>query len=218
MNETEITETVETPVEEVRDPAAVLAKNRTLLLEMKAMKDRAAALEDLARDLGLDADALADPRAHIARRAEDRTASERRERLVKEATLRKLVESRRTPFEGVDALVGKVLADASVTVDGDGKVVGLEKAIERAEPKKVAPGFPVNPVRGFDPKTGTYRSYDPETGALRSATAGPAPESFEALVERGPEAIASYAREAPEGYAKLREDWQRRLANPGPRR
>lgn len=207
MSEAEIENPTE-PEEHVENPAAVLRKNRELLSDLAKMRDRAAALEDLARDLGLDADALADPRAHIARRAEDRTASEHRARVVREATLRKLVESRRTPFEGVDALVGKVLADATVTVDGDGKVLGLEKAIERAQPKKVAPGLPVVPVRGWHDATGSYRS----------ATAGPAPESFEALVERGPEAIASYAREAPEGYAKLREDWQRRLANPGPRR
>ena len=207
MTEAEIETPTETE-EHVENPVAVLKKNRELLADLKATKDRAAALEDLARDLGLGADALADPRGAVARRAEDRTAAEHRARVVKEATLRKLVEARRTPSEGVDALVGKVLADASVTVDGDGKVVGLEKAIERAQPKRVAPGLPAVPVRGWHEASGSYRS----------AAAGPAPETFEALVERGPEAIASYAREAPEGYAKLREDWQRRLANPGPRR
>lgn len=186
-------ETVEAPVEEVHDPVAVLRKNKELLGDLAKMRDRAAALEDLARDLGLDADALADPRAHIARRAEDRTASEHRARLVKEATLRRLVESRRTPFEGVDALVGKVLADATVTVDGDGKVVGLEKAIERAQPKKVAPGFP------------DVNSYRPRPTA---------PESFEQLAGRGPEAVSLFAAQSPERYAELRADFERRLAKP----
>jgi hypothetical protein len=191
MSEAEIENPTESE-ERVDNAVAVLKKNRELLSDIAKMRDRAAALEELGRALGGD-DAVADPRAFLTKRAEESKAAEHRARVVREATLRKLVESRRTPFEGVDALVGKVLADATVTVDGDGKVVGLEKAIERAQPKKVAPGLP------------DVNSYRPRPTA---------PESFEALAGRGPEAVSLYAAQSPERYAELRADFERRLAKP----
>jgi len=194
MTEAE-TETVEAPVEEVHDPVAVLRKNKELLGDLAKMRDRAAALEDLARDLGLDDAALADPKAAIARRAEERQAADARARTIREAALVKIATEGRT-VRDIEEVLAKVLADPDVKLE-DGKVTGLDAALSKVAPKKVAPGFP------------DVNSYRPRPTA---------PESFEALVERGPEAIASYAREAPEGYAKLREDWQRRLANPGPRR
>jgi hypothetical protein len=191
--------------EHVENPAAVLKKNRELLADLAKLKDRASQLEDLARDLGVNADALADPRATVTKRAEERQAADARARTIREAALVKIATEGRT-VRDIEEVLAKVLADPDVKLE-NGKVTGLDRALKDA-PRKAAPGLPAVPVRGWHEATGSYRS----------ATAGPAPETFEQLVERGPEAIASYAREAPEGYAKLREDWQRRLANPGPRR
>lgn len=195
MTEAE-TETVETVVEEhVENPAAVLRKNRELLADLKATKDRAAALEDLARDLGLDADALADPRAHIARRAEDRTASEHRERLVKEAVLTALVEERRTPKTSVEDIVKAAVADPDVKLD-NGKVTGLDRAL-KAAPRKAAPMMPPSgPMNSWERVKPT------------------APETFEQLAGRGPEAVSLFAQQSPERYAELRADFERRLAKP----
>ena len=202
MTETE-TETVETP-EEVHDPAAVLRKNRELLSDLKAAKERTSSLEELARTLGGD-EALADPKAFLGKRAETAKAEGERARVVREAALKTIATEQRVIKRDIEEALSAIVADPESKVDDAGKV-SLGKAFERVAPKKAAPVNPSNPVRGWDETTGTYRS----------SSAGPA--SFEELQKLGASAVESFASKSPEAFAKLRDDWQRRLANPGARR
>ena len=110
-----------------------------------------------------------------------------------------------TPFPSLEEALSAIVADPESKVD-DAVKVSLGKAFERVAPKKAAPVNPSNPVRGWDETTGTYRS----------SSAGPA--SFEELQKLGASAVESFASKSPEAFAKLRDDWQRRLANPGARR
>lgn len=188
MTEAE-TETTETPEEHVENPAAVLKKNRELLADLKNTKERTAALEELARDFGLDDAALADPRAHIAKRAETTKAADHRARVVKEAVLTRLIdEGRIVPKGGTDEVVKKVLADPSVKVDGD-QIVGLDSILS-AIPRQASP-VPPN---------------------LRHPYSDPVPKTLEELQAKGPGAVQAFAQRSPTVYQSLREDFQRRLA------
>ena len=143
MTEPEI-ETPE-PEETVENPVAVLRKNRELLADLAKLKDRAASLEDLARDFGVDDAALADPRAHVAKRTDERKASDERTRTVREAALTKIAAEQRIVSGDVEELLSKLLADPGVTIE-DGKVTGLDDALSRSAPKRGgrAPGSPAS--------------------------------------------------------------------------
>ncbi len=188
MAETEITETEVTETEEhVENPAAVLKKNRELLADLKAAKERNAALEELGRTLG--DDAVADPRAFLAKRAETTKAADHRARVVKEAVLTRLIdEGRIVPKGGVDEVVKKVLADPAVKLDGD-QIVGLDSVLS-AIPRKASP-VPPN---------------------LRHPYSEPVPKTLEELQAKGPGAVQAFAQRSPAVYQSLRDDFQLRLA------
>ena len=193
MTEAEITETEVTEAEEhVENPVAVLRKNRELLCDLKAAKERAGQLEELARNLGLDDADLADPKAHIAKRAESAKAAEHRARLVREAVLTKIISEQRTVTGPVEDLVAKALADPAVTLDGD-KVTGLDAALRDA-PKRPTPGLPT--VAGLKAR--------PEA----------APASFGELLQRGPDAVKLFSQRSPAVYQSLKADFERKLAKP----
>lgn len=190
-------ETIETEIpveteEHVENPAAVLKKNRELLSDIAKMRDRAAALEDLARDMGLDAEALADPRAAIARRGEESKAARERERVVREAVFTKIHDEGRHAKEGLEAAMAKVLADPGVKLE-DGKVTGLDAALSRLAPKKAAPGLP-------------------DVNSLKARPVNP-PATFEALQALGSVAASQFALAHPKEYGELRADFERKLAS-----
>ena len=192
MPEAEITETEVTETEEhVENPAAVLKKNRELLADLRAAKERTAALEEVARDLGLDDAALADPKAHVARRAEATKAARERERLVKEAALKTIASEQRIVRGDVEELLAKVAVDPRVTVDADGKV-NLADVLERAAPKRAAPGFPDTRKRAED--------------------VAPGLATWEELQSTGFDAVQRFASEHPARYAALRDDFEKKLA------
>jgi len=184
---------IETPPEEVRDPAAVLATNRRLLAQVAGLKARAASLEDLGRALGLADEDLVDPAATVAKRGEERKASEERNRTVREAALTKIAAEGRVVTGDVEELLVKVLADSRVKVE-DGKVTGLGDAFEKIAPKRAAPGPPDTRMRAEDAK--------------------PALKSWEELQSLGYSAVSRFATERPDKYRELREDYERRLARP----
>ncbi len=194
MPEPEIETPIETEVtvEEVRDPAAVLRKNAQLLSDLRAAKERSAQLEDLARDLGVPDDALADPRAHVAKRAEERAASETRTARVREAALLAIAKDQRVPKGDLEELLSRVVSDTNVKIE-DGKVTGLEAALSKLAPKRAAPGPPDTRKRAEDVKP---------IG------------SWEELQALGYNAVSRFASERPDKYAALRADFERRLAKP----
>lgn len=195
MPETEIVET-ETPVETeetVENPAAVLAKNRALLADLAKLKTRTAALEDLARDLGIADDDLADPRAAVAKRAETSKTAAERARAIREAALRKVASGdRRFGETELEEILGKIVADPSVTINDAGKV-DIGKALDRAVPRRPAPGLP--PVN-----------------SLKARPVNP-PATFEALQALGSVAASQFALAHPKEYGELRADFERKLAS-----
>lgn len=193
MTETEIIETeVTEPEEHIENPAAVLKKNRELLADLKNLKERTSSLEELARAVGLDDAALADPRGHIAKRAENAAAEEQRTRVIRETALLKLAAEGRTVSGDIEAVLGKVVSDPNVKIE-DGKVTGLDGALAKLAPKRAAPGAP-----------------SPWSGMTMQRPA--APKSFEELQSRGTAAVSAFAAQSPEAYASLKADFDKRLA------
>lgn len=191
MTETEI-ETPETE-EHVENPAAVLKKNRELLADLAKLKDRTASLEDLARDFGVDDAALSDPAATVAKRGEERKATEERNRTVRTAALTKIAAEGRVVTGDLDEILAKVASDPKVTI-ADGKVTGLDEVLAKIAPKRAAPGPPDTRMRAEDAK--------------------PVLKTWEELQALGYTAVSRFATERPEKYRELREEFERRLARP----
>lgn len=193
---------IENPTETeeiVENPVAVLRKNRELLADLARMKDRTSALEEAARALGVADDDLADPRAFVAKRAEERKVADTRARTIREAALTTIAAEQRIVHGDLEATLAKVLGDARVTVAPDGKVSGLAEALERLAPKRAAP---------VPPPPGGVMNWRDSIHHKSTVT------DFAELQAQGPAAVARFAESNPDQYAALREDWQRRLAKP----
>lgn len=201
ITETEISEALAVvEAEEVRDAAAVLAKNKGLLADLAKLKSRAGHLEELARTLGVaDAD-LADPRAFVAKRAEERKAADTRARAITENALRAIAAEGRLVKGSLDEVLAKLVANPDIKADGK---EGLDAALWELAPRRPSPVPP--------PPGGVTNWRD-------SIHYKPTVKDFAELQAQGPEAVARFAESNPGQYAALRADFERQLANPGARR
>lgn len=145
--------------------------------------------------MGLDDSALADPRAHVAKRAEERKAADARTRTIREAALVAIARDQRVPKGDLEEILSKLVADPSIGPDGK---EGLGAALHKLAPRRAGPVPP--PSTPMD-----WRD---------SIRFKPAVKDFAELQSQGPEAVARFAASNPDQYAALRADYERRLARP----